>query len=318
MTTTRARTRDAKAPAKPAPKTAPREDPKVNLPAKVEKVSLFSTDLDTVPEFMRKDAGAGTENIRNEDIEIPRLKLIQGLSPEIETYNTMRPGNFFHTAHEKIFNEPFRVVPIYTDKRYILWRPRDDGGGILARADDGVHWNPANRSFKVKLDKKDGGHEVTWKTANTVAESGLSDFGTYNPHDPDSQPAATEMFNFLLAFIDYPDLMPAVFTFQRALIPRGRRMNTRLRTAKAPIYGLVFEFSSFMDTNKKGEKFYSINTSLLGKLNETPYYFEVQAMHEQFASKGLNIKDVEGMQDDSSTGQGFSPSGDDPEGAPAY
>lgn len=255
-------------------------------------------DIHAVPSWMAKDVGRGLENIGTEDLEIPRLKLIQGLSPELEQYNKLRPGHFFHTAAEHIFDKPFRVVPVYMDRRYILWNPREAGGGILARADDGVHWAPAGKEFTVKLDKKDGGATVKWKTAKTVAESGLAEWGSMDPNDTDSAPAATLMYSFVLAFPDHPDLMPAVLSFQRSSIKVGRRFNTKLKTIRAPMFGLIFEISSMKDTNPNGDSFQNIQITGAGLVGDETAYKNYKGLHESFASKGLAIKDLENAQDD--------------------
>lgn len=292
-----------------------------NVPAKAAEANTsvaLSDDLRNVPAWMQEDLDKGKENIGSEDIELPRLKLIQGLSPELEQYNDLRPGHFLHTAHEHIFTGPFRAVPIYMDRRYILWNPRDSGGGILARADDGIHWNPPNIEFSVKLDKKDGGHTVKWKTATTVKASGLADWGTMNPNDPQSPPAATLMFNFLLAFPDNPDLMPAVLTFQRSTVKMGRRLNTKLKTTRIPSFGLVFEFNSFKDSNSSGQEFHSIDARGAGRIDDEAQYRMYKNLYETIAKTGIAIKDLEGMQDEATNGPDGG--GDDAEdnGKPAF
>lgn len=273
---------------------------------------------------MHKDIGAGRENIRQQDIEVPRLKLIQGISPELQEYNELRAGNFLHTASETIFDEPFLAVPIFMDKRYILWRPRDEGGGILARADDGEHWSPPNVEFTVKLDRKDGGKTVTWRTARTVTESGLADWGSLNPDDPKSPPAATMMYNFLLAFPEHPELMPAVMTFQRSSIRMGRKFNSKLMSTRDPIYGLVFKIGSFIDTNAQGQDFFNINHTSYGKISDPVAYADYKKLHESFRAMGLNIRDLESAQEDGSgvgvgDGDNTSTEGDNPmQGRPGY
>lgn len=272
---------------------------------KLVKAEIESTQL---PAHMLKDAGRGVENIGNEDLEIPRLKLIQGTSPELDTYNDLRKGQFFHTAAEHIFGDEFRIVPLYIDKRYILWRPLEDGGGILARADDGVHWNPANREFEVKLDRKDGGHKVKWKTAKTVAESGLAAWGTMNPNDPDSAPAATLMYSFVVAFPDHPELLPAVLTFQRSSIKHGRRFLTKLKTIRAPIFGCVFKIGAFSDSNASNQEFANINVTGAGFVTDEALYNEYKGLHESFSAKGIQIKDLDSAQE-----EGGDAAGDEPE-----
>lgn len=255
-------------------------------------------DDDSLPDFMRQDLGAGHGNIGREDMEVPRLKLMQGLSPELNEFNKLRPGMFFHTAAEHIFEGPFLAVPIYMDKRFILWRPRDSGGGILARADDGIHWAPADTEFEVKLDKKDGGVNVKWRTAKTVKQSGLAEWGSMNPQDTNSPPAATLMYNFVLGFPEHPDLLPAVLTFQRSSIKYGRRLITKIKTQQAPIFGLQFEFSSISDTNSSNQPFHNIQVKGAGKVQDQDLYRAYRDLNQSFAQAGLSVKDLETIQDE--------------------
>lgn len=285
---------------------APREEPRKAAPvtaiARRESAPLPSAAaVASLPAFMRQDADLGKENIGKDDIEIPRLKMMQGLSPELQEYDGLKSGYFFHPAAEFIFDAPFKAVPIFMDQRYILWRPRDVGGGILARADDGVHWSPSSGEFTVQLDKKDGGDTVTWKLAPTVAQSGLANWGTMNAKDPNSPPAATLMYNFLLAFPDEPDLMPAVLSFQRSSIKMGRRFNTKLKTVRAPIFGTVWEFRSVEDHNSTGKDFFNIDVRSAGLVEDQAQYEMYRAMYETFSQKGLNIKDIEGLQGEEDT-----------------
>lgn len=265
-------------------------------------VPTLSTDM-SAPTVFSGQAGRGMEQMRQQDLEQPRLKLIQGISPELQVYDDLRSGMFLHIAQEAILDgreNPIIVVPICFDFRYILWRPRDAGGGILARADDGIHWDNPRAEFRVKLDKRDGGHEVTWKTARTVAESQLDKWGTMNPSDPQSPPAATLMYNYLLAFPFEPDLMPAVFTFQRALVGQGRKFNTKIVTAmgkKFPMYQLAFNFQPFLDTNSSGQEFWNVRAVGAGRVDDQTTA-EYEKLYDVFASKGLQIKDLESAQDE--------------------
>lgn len=257
------------------------------------------TVAEAVPDYMKEYAGMGTEDIGRDEILSPRLKLMQGLSPELQDYNELRPGHFLHTTDELILTEPTRCVIIIRDTRYILWRPRDSGGGILARADDGINWSPAQGEFTVQLDKKDGGGTVTWKMAPTVIKSGLHNWGTSNPKDPGSPPAATRMFNYLLAFPDYPEVMPAVLTLQRSSEKQGKDLNGRLlRSSSFPIFGLQFTLSSFQDTNSKGQDFMNVRMESAGRLPEQDLFQQYAEMHMSLKQSGLRMRDEETLQED--------------------
>lgn len=320
-TATKASAKPAAKPApKPAekPKAAPAQTAKSQAVAHRQTSTALSEAEKNLPAHMQNDMGMGKEAIGQEDMDIPRLKLMQGLSKELPLFDDLKAGMFFHSATEAMFDEAIRVVPILLDKQYILWRPLEDGGGILARASDGVHWAPAAGSFDVKLDKKDGGHKVTWKLARTVAESGLANWGTMNPNDNNSPPAATLMYNFLLAFPDEPDLMPAVLTFQRSSIKIGRKFMTKLRTVRTPLFGSVFKLSSFVDHNSANQDFYNINIVGDGLVEDPDLYDMYKNLHLSLKDKGLNIRDVDSLQGDADA-TGAEGGGDDNSGSkPGY
>ena len=267
------------------------EETKELVPA--TPLSVIQAEL---PEFMRDEAVRGTEGLESTDLEIPRLKLIQSTSPEVTERDDVRAGQFWHVAEEHAFKGPFLVTPILVDRRYTLWRPLEDGGGILARADDGSHWTPSHGEFTVKLDKKDGGHTVVWKMAPTVKESGLGEWGTMNPSDSNSPPAATISYNFLVAFPEHLDLSPAVLSFQRSSVKVGRQFNTKLRVSRAPIFGTVWQLAVVEDHNNAGQKFYNIRLTGAGMIGDKALYDQYKLLHQAYSKTGLRIRDDQDLQ----------------------
>ncbi len=299
-------TTPANRPAQTAPRTEtrppPQDDPKQQVPA--VRHSVPANAAQNLPAHMRDDVDMGKENIGQADMDMPRLKLMQGLSKELALYDDLRPGHFFHTATETVFDEAFRVVPIYFDRQYILWRPLEDGGGILARAADGINWAPSAGEFTVKLDRKDGGDTVTWKLRPTVQESGLANWGTMNPNNSNSPPAATLMYNFLLAFPDHPDLMPAVLTFQRSSIKIGRKFMTKLKTVRTPLFGSVFSLSSMDDHNSANQDYKNISIVGDGLLQDQELYHMYKDLYLSLSKSGLSIRDVDSLQGEDDTSPG--------------
>jgi len=284
-----------------------------NAPAVRTAAPAPSTTSANLPAHMRDDVDMGKENIGQNDMEMPRLKLMQGLSKELTLYDELRPGHFLHTASEMMFDEPFKVVPVYMDRQFILWRPRGDGGGIIARAPDGVHWSPPSGEFEVKLDPKDGGAKVKWKLMPTVEQSGLANWGTMDPGNSNSPPAATLMYNFVMMFPDFPDLMPAVMTFQRSSIKIGRKFMTKLKTVRTPLFGSVFMLSSFDDHNAASQDYKNIQLTGAGIVTDPEQYALYKDMHMALKSSGLNIKDVDSLQEDPEAA-----GANEPEGSPNY
>jgi hypothetical protein len=241
---------------------------------------------------MQKHAGPGGLGVG--DVEIPRLKLLQASSPELTEFNNARQGEFWHSLIGDRIGSTIRICPVYIDRRFILWRPREAGGGILARADDGKHWTPADTEFTVKLKS---GHEVKWRTARTVAASRLDRRGSYNPHDPNSPPAATRMYSIVCSFPDRLDFPPAVVILQRAATKVATKLIGKLKALRAPSFGVVLEMASFKDKSPSGE-FYNYAFEIVGPVEDRAFYEENFAQYRFFMEQGLKVKDLEGAQED--------------------
>lgn len=276
----------------PNPQQQSRSSGKSSLLVQDEKAQL--------PSHLQSYVGKGMEGMGQEDLARPRLKLLQALSPELDTYNKARPGDFLHTSAGEILSGPFLVTPIFVAKRYLLWNPRESGGGILARSDDGVTWSPSNASFEVKLDKKDGGAKVTWQTAPTVKESGLGEWGTMNPTDPNSPPAATKLYDYVFGFPEYPDLEPAVFSFQRSSWKVGRNLNTNIKTAIArrPMFMLAYTIDAVDDQNAHSQDFKNIAATPAGVLGDNDLIELYRQHYDALSTMGLKIADEDSIQEE--------------------
>lgn len=255
-----------------------------------------STSLAQVPAHMQNKGGRGTEHLTTKDMEVPRIKLMQALSKEIEVHNDLKPGEFWHTLSEQSLGRNLLIVPIYIDKRYVLWKPREAGGGILARADDGQHWNPPNVTFDVPINK--GKQTVKWTTKDTVDASGLAEWGSYDPADPNSQPAATLVYTFVVAMPDYPELGFAQLNLQRSSVKVARSLIGKIKIVDAPSYGRIFRMTSTGDKNSVGQDFNNFVFTAEGFVPEGDAYKAYESLYENFSKTGLNIKDLETIQDD--------------------
>lgn len=244
------------------------------------------------PAFTQQHAGLGTPGVG--DVEIPRLKLLQASSPELAEFNNARQGEFWHSLIDDRIGSSVRICPIYIDRRVILWRPLAAGGGILAQADDGKHWTPADTEFTVKLKS---GQEVKWRTAGTVAASRLDRRGSYNPSDPNSPPAATRVYSIVCSFPDRQDLPPAVVILQRAATRVATKLIGKLKILRAPSFGVIFEMTSFKGKSPSGE-FYNYAFEMVGPVEDRAFYEENFAQYRFFMEQGLKVKDLEGAQEE--------------------
>src|SRR3990167_1606151 len=245
---------------------------------------------DSMPEFMKGEQGRGTEMVDPRDLELPRLKLLQDLSDEPKTFDGAKPGMLWHTVLERAVQLPVHITPVFVDTRYILWRPRHMGGGILARSDDGRRWSP----------KKGSEDEVVWRLASTVDASGLANWGSYDPRNPNSPPAATKIIAVVAVILEpeYREMSPVVIAHQRSQIKVARRLVTKIRMSRAPAYGQVHRVESVQDQNNEGQKFFNFRYTASGILQSKEDFDAMKEFYEKFLKSGIQIRDVEGMQGD--------------------
>ena len=88
------------------------------------------------------DAGAGLENVTQEDLIIPRLKLVQALSPQVQKHDGayiegISVGDIFNTVSNEFWSgeKGITVVPVAYKRVFLEWGP-ERGGGLIATYDD--------------------------------------------------------------------------------------------------------------------------------------------------------------------------------------
>jgi hypothetical protein len=245
---------------------------------KVQSTSV-ATASDT--DFMKKYGLAGTENIDSSSVETPRIVLMQALSPQVEKYGA-KQGTYFHSILEQDLGDELTVVPIYIEKTATLWRPRADGGGVLARQ-EGPIWVPSHTKFEVTQRDR----TVVWDTKGSILESGLLNWGSSVPDDPRSLPAATETYNFVFALPDHPDGSPVVLSCSKTAIKPVKKMLSQIKISGKPSFGLKFILSSDKVENNKG-KFFIPKFTMNGLTTEKECdgYYET---YKLFASKEQKI-----------------------------
>ena len=88
-----------------------------------------------VPDFLQQYGSAGNESVGVSDIVIPRLGLVQSLSPEIDDSDPKyiegaKAGDFFNSLTREVYPAPVPVVFVDRKKEYVLFKKRSAGGGF--------------------------------------------------------------------------------------------------------------------------------------------------------------------------------------------
>ena len=81
----------------------------------------------TVDEFS-KHAGEGLEKVSPEDLIIPRISILQKLSPQVDEETSAyikgaKPGTICDVGLNELIQTPCRVIPVNYVKTWIEWAP---------------------------------------------------------------------------------------------------------------------------------------------------------------------------------------------------
>lgn len=112
-------------------------------------------------------AGHGMENVKASDLLIPRLTILQDLSPQLkktkaEFIEGAEVGSICDVGTGEIFPEGVLFLPVFYRKDYLEWAPRSSGKGLVA-----VHPDEKILEQTTRNDKK----QPILSNGNYVAET---------------------------------------------------------------------------------------------------------------------------------------------------
>ena len=241
----------------------------------------------SVPAFMQGSAPADT-GFDVTDLIIPRVALMQGISPPVMA-GQVENAHFWHTILELDLGTEIDVVPILYRKQYTLWNPLHAGGGVIARASDGRHWD-ADFDVQVAPYKDFPKKLVRYaaKAGDPVGrDAGLGVWGSADPENPDSGPAATVSHVFMMRALQHFDIGPFIIFLQRSSESVARDLMTKIKLVqdgafKAPMFGQVFRMSHNGAANNAGQEYNQYKFTPNGFIQSADTFEMLRKEHEEY------------------------------------
>lgn len=208
---------------------------------------------DQLPAHAQNGTGAGNENVGASDMLIPRLKLLQDLSPQLkkskpEYIEGAQAGMIFNTVTKSLCTELI-AVNLYYDHEYVLFRNRDFGGGFHGA----FKTQDAAFAEAVKL----AGNEENARTMFDITESGRHTIGVIDP--------------------ETGEIQPAVMEFTSTKLRVSAAWNTDIASSGGDRFSSAWKVSVVEQTNHKGT-FYNLDVKRLGFVSDEVY----QAAREKY------------------------------------
>lgn len=196
------------------------------------------------PSFMDSGSTRGSEGVGIDDITIPRVDVLQALSPQRKKTNSeyiegAEEGMLFNTVTKKLYGQSFTFVPVYFRKEYVIWKDRKEGGGFCGA------FSSEQEALNAMSDQ-DLNPEI-----HQISDTGQHFGLLVNDHE-----SAT------------PEIEEAVISMSRSKMKVSRQLNTMIRMAGGDRFERAYTVASAEAQNNNGEEFFNISVKQLGYVSE--------------------------------------------------
>ena len=87
---------------------------------------------DKVPAHISKGTGRGNEEVTTNQLTIPRVKLLQKMSDEVDKHHPnyiegAEDGHFLNSLTKEIYGDEIYVLNVKFKDEYVVWRKREAG-----------------------------------------------------------------------------------------------------------------------------------------------------------------------------------------------
>jgi hypothetical protein len=228
-----------------------------------------------VPDYIKKGRGRGNEEVSTSDVLIPRIELVQALSPCIDKNDPAyiegaEQGMFFNSVSRELYGERVTVVPVFFQKQYLVWKDRKKGGGFR------------------------GAHNSAVEAAARIAEEPEKDRADFEAQETAQQ--------LVIVIKEDGSTEEAVISMARTKLKVSKQLNSMIRMAGGDRFSRQYDIFGVQDSNDRGEKYWNIGITPNGFPHQEAYQ-KAEALYEAIASghRKVNV-DVDGADADADSG----------------
>lgn len=207
----------------------------------------------------------GYEDESEGDLIVPRVKVMQALSPEVKEKIADEGQIINSLTHDKLNGQVF--IPVFKFNNNIWWKPRADGGGIRCMARDGKVGIPTDGSpslicslcRKNEFDNSKQGREAI--------------------------PVCTKYMNFFGYFRDTQ--IPIILSFSKTNYNEGKKLFTLAKVSMQNMWNNGYVIKEKL-VRKGGNEWYIIDPIAAGPTTQDER-MQGRALYENFRNRDLNF-----------------------------
>jgi len=180
-----------------------------------------------VPDYIKQGQARGSEEVKASDMVLPRLEIVQALSPIKETNEDAKEGYLFNSVTQEVIGDIAYFVPVYFRMEYLVWKDNDQGGGFFGS------FNTAAEAEARKAEAVSGGENPEYlEIVDTPVQYGLR-----------VTPSG--------------EIEQIVISMAKTKAKVSRKWNAMIQITGGDRFSRVYKITTFRDENKKGQKFFN-------------------------------------------------------------
>jgi|TARA_R110000744_G_scaffold215173_1_gene334040 hypothetical protein len=218
------------------------------------------------------DAGFGFEEVTSSDLQIPFLRIIQALSPQLKKSDAAYiegagQGDIFNTVTNKIWpaEQGVVVLPVHFQMKFLEFVPRNQGGGFLGEL------SADSNDVRTAVRDKDSGMELL-NNGNELVRTAQ---------------------HYIKIVHDDGNLENAIVDMKKTQLKKSRLWLSMMMMQKhngktMPSFASTYRLKSVEDGNDKGS-WGSWSIALEGAVPSMEAYTECRELHTSISSGELKI-----------------------------
>jgi hypothetical protein len=222
----------------------------------------FEVVVDSVPDFLKGKTGSrGAENVGADDMVIPRVELVQALSPARNKKDSAyiegaEEGMLFNNVTRHLYGESVHIVPVYYSKQYLVWKDRKSGGGGS---------NGFRGAFALK--------ELAEAAITKLGEDGLEVVDT------------AQHFVLVKSGGEWQE---AVVSMSKSKLKVSKRWNSLVRLAGGDSFSRIYKLHSVTETNARNESYHNFGIAPVGFVSEEVYK-RAESLYDTIKSGSVKV-----------------------------
>lgn len=249
---------------------------KANVPATTGGSMELVPLAKQMPGYISKEDKRGTENLGMADLVIPRLEIVQGLSPAVKRGDPgfiqgATAGDLNNSVSRQLYGQKVWLISVDYSIQYLVWRDRK-----MVEAHNAA--NPRNKL------PTDGGFFGAYPTAEEAKERATAEGG----EDQCIVVVDTPTHLALLLNGETGGMEEVMVPMPRTKAKISRQWNTLIKMAGGPRFSRVYEVATALQKNAKGD-FYNFQIVPLAYAPE-PAFKRAEALFEALAKGTKTVR----------------------------